>query len=148
MQGWKVRLALALTMLAMLIAVSVPSMAQDFGDECFILDADGNYVEIDCEDIIFFDGDCFIEDENGDFVEIDCDDIWIATSFEDFADVDEDEGRWGDVPDGAWADGPWNAPPDRDGDRFSGINNDVGDRFGSNDVGDRFDGFGDGDDDD
>jgi hypothetical protein len=142
MQGWKVRLALALTMLAMLIAVSVPSMAQDFGDECFILGADGNYVEIDCEDIIFFDGDCFIEDENGDFVEIDCDDIWIATSFEDVADVDEDEGRWGDVPDGPWAEEPWDERG-RAGDvsDFGGFgsNDFVGDRFGSNDfVGDRF----------
>src|ERR671916_2209891 len=107
MQGWKVRLALALTMLAMLIAVSVPSMAQDFGDECFIQDADGNYVEVDCEDIVYFDGDCFTEDENGDFVEIDCDDIWIATSFDDFADVDGDEGRWDEGREGPWAEGPW-----------------------------------------
>src|SRR5215210_217174 len=83
MQGWKVRLSVALAMLAMVLAISVPSMAQDFGDECLVEDEDGNVVEIDCDDVFFFEDDCFVEGEDGSIIEVDCDDIFIAVSLEE-----------------------------------------------------------------
>ena len=94
MKGWKVRLGLVLTMLAMLLAVSVPAMAQDIDDEC---DFDGDdWVSEeeaeDCADAIedWFgfgaDVDVFCADD-------DDGDGWIDEDGDDDGEDDDEDGE-------------------------------------------------------
>ncbi len=69
MQSWKVRLALMFAMMAMLIAVSVPAMAQE--EEDFLGD-----VDIYCED---YDGDGL-----DDYDLVECEDPFLVVGLEDY----------------------------------------------------------------
>lgn len=65
MKSWKVRLSLVLAMLAMLLAVSIPAVAEDvtFSIECDV-DGDGLSGE-DIEDLFDNDGDGVTDEDSG-----------------------------------------------------------------------------------
>ncbi len=60
MRSWKTRLALMLAVMAMMMAVSVPAIAQDEGDIADAIEAETGF-EVDDVDI-----ECFEEDDDGD----------------------------------------------------------------------------------
>ena len=80
MKSWKTRLGLVLAMLAMVLAVSVPAMADHEGDFEEFLDEEEFVVEVELED-------CDIVDEDGDGV----DDEEIFDGFDNDGDISIDE---------------------------------------------------------
>ncbi len=116
MQGWKMRLSLVLTMMAMLLAVSVPAVADEFDDLAFEAEVedcelvstgndDGDWLEDEDEaDGHDDDGDGW-EGEDGFWVvcevEFDFDDDALEDlsfdEFDDDDDDDDDDERWDQI---------------------------------------------------